>query len=353
MDTLVDQLGASPLGEGLQSREAKISALRRPPTSTKNVVECIIKPRTQQARCCYLDLLSDAERDEKCGAPQEFISHAWKGNFVQLLEAVCASAEGSDEPLAVWIDVFSINQHALTTASATSPVQGLAAFEFKPLDVVIGQTTRTRVFLDSLDIPAPFSRLWCLYECLYTLRIGGELEVMLPPGAANHLSTRSRDEFLAIIQNCKAQINCETADCWGPDRDRIRRAIVEDVGFDLFQLFCETFFEKALARLWQRLTGHADWVLDMGPQIRALRRVLDAAGTAVAGDRVLLREDIAGRLDTRLLAATALLRLAQHGGDDHQYALEIIRSDLEKCEVLFGVSSPQAQERRSIRERWC
>ena len=60
--------------------------------------------------------------------PSFFISHAWKGRFSMLLEEIFAYAEkhSLSDDTAVWIDVFSVNQHGSKECSEFSQAQNQA-----------------------------------------------------------------------------------------------------------------------------------------------------------------------------------------------------------------------------------
>ena len=55
-----------------------------PEMTTREVVERLILPQTQELRCRYCDLLSD----KSVGPPSYYLIHAWQTPFVPMGEAV-------------------------------------------------------------------------------------------------------------------------------------------------------------------------------------------------------------------------------------------------------------------------
>lgn len=88
----------------------------------------VIKPATKEGQCAYVDLLRpkrDAHGRPLAAPATVFVSHAWKGVFTELVDAVLESVDGDNSsaggngaaggakaPAAAyfWLDVMTVNQ---------------------------------------------------------------------------------------------------------------------------------------------------------------------------------------------------------------------------------------------------
>ena len=60
-------------------RDELLAALRRPPTTTTQVCDCLVKPDTLGAGCSYARMLvARGDGDGMVGRPTVFVSHAWR-----------------------------------------------------------------------------------------------------------------------------------------------------------------------------------------------------------------------------------------------------------------------------------
>ena len=95
-------------------RAELLAALRRPPTTTTQVCECIIKPDTLDAGCSYARMLVDrGEGDGTVGKPTVFLSHAWRFNFKDVVETLLGRFDGDPaaDSVRVWNDVFVVDEN--------------------------------------------------------------------------------------------------------------------------------------------------------------------------------------------------------------------------------------------------
>lgn len=79
--------------------------------TTQQVVDTVIKPKTNAKKCRYVDLMDAGD----VGKADIFISHTWKAPFRDLIAAVrhvCTKPTDF-----VWIDIFAVMQHEVLTES--------------------------------------------------------------------------------------------------------------------------------------------------------------------------------------------------------------------------------------------
>ncbi|KAK3279039.1 hypothetical protein CYMTET_13056 [Cymbomonas tetramitiformis] len=138
--------------------------------ATWEVVERNIKRETENRKCRYVELLDTKEEARVIGASDVFVSHAWGGNWGDLVAAVASVMQPWQR---VWIDIFAVKQwekneddldfglvieksHALLLViSPDSEVARLDAFQLfsGQLDLTLAQSKSV-----------PFRRIWCIYE---------------------------------------------------------------------------------------------------------------------------------------------------------------------------------------------
>ena len=151
--------------------------------------------------------------------PTFFISHAWKGRFSMLLGNIFAYADrhSLSDDTAVWIDVFSVNQHGSKECSEFSQAQNqtdVASFK----DVVQTCIDGTLVVCD-FKMCVTSSRAWCLYEWDWTIFYHGREKIQF--------LGLSDDEAMDGIE----MIDVQKAECFmAGDRAMILREIVNKHG---------------------------------------------------------------------------------------------------------------------------
>ena len=66
-------------GDVLVGRDELLAALHRPPTTTTQVCDCLVKPDTLGTGCSYARMLvARGDGDGMVGRPTVFVSHAWR-----------------------------------------------------------------------------------------------------------------------------------------------------------------------------------------------------------------------------------------------------------------------------------
>mmetsp|Transcript_24372 Transcript_24372/g.29543 ORF Transcript_24372/g.29543 Transcript_24372/m.29543 type:complete len:682 (-) Transcript_24372:396-2441(-) len=193
----------------LNTRKEEIGNL-----TTKDVVECIIKPETAELKSRYLlkieeDLEDAAQNDlyylhgEMTGKANMFVSHCWDYKFADLVETLARLEDKifrkklSEErgftfnekakDIYIWLDIFCINQH--DPSILCSPESTLRMRESVQ---EIGQTI---LVLTPFDRPKALQRTWCLYEVFIALHYGLPFEILLPEGEEKRLAEVDAKDF--------------------------------------------------------------------------------------------------------------------------------------------------------------
>lgn len=184
-----------------------------PPTlTTQEVVETIIKPRTAERKCSFVEL----SPPEKLSSPTIYVSHTWSGPFVEMIDStvkyVSLAQAGSPRKQAfVWLDVFAVNQHCCEQEA-----------ELRHMERAIATADVTLLCLD----PQGFTlgRTWNLLEVYKTLtmRDADSLRVILRKPASAELQY--------------SITNIDVSSSAAPDNDRagLMNHIENAVGFQMF-----------------------------------------------------------------------------------------------------------------------
>ena len=186
------------------------------------------KPLTKDYELSYCDMILEKAKknDELDGIVQPatvFISHAWKYEFLHVLDAL--EDHFQDEPdKIVWFDIVSNNQH-----KATDLEYGWWATTFKD---AIKQLGHTVMVMAPWNDPIPYKRAWCIFEAYCTNITGAKFEIAM-----------SSKEQKAFIEQCKydstgpicqmlSDVDAEKSDAYNPDdKERIHTVIREEIGF--------------------------------------------------------------------------------------------------------------------------
>ncbi|GAX77087.1 hypothetical protein CEUSTIGMA_g4533.t1 [Chlamydomonas eustigma] len=102
------------LGVSLSMLKRLVGTLSDNSLTSSEVVAELIIPETERLHCRYTDILPD--NDGMLAPPQFYISHSWKGNFSEMVEAITNLVsirvpKISPEDAYVWIDIFCLNMH--------------------------------------------------------------------------------------------------------------------------------------------------------------------------------------------------------------------------------------------------
>ena len=90
--------------------------------------------------------------------PSYFISHAWKGGFVKLLESVLAFLSNAAGSVAVWLDFVAIDQHVSTNNAVAETFNATLQVCLAGTVVVVDMWKDMKTNM----LTNPASRAWCL-----------------------------------------------------------------------------------------------------------------------------------------------------------------------------------------------
>ena len=159
--------------------------------TSEKVCNDIIMPETLDGRASYIDLVikenvNDFIDDEGSfiGPATVFVSHAWKYDFVEVIEAVQLwwVEHGSNPKVYFWIDLFCNNQHAIINSFEWLETT------FRSSVASIGHML---VVLLPWDGPLYTQRAWCLYEFYAGVMSQSKMEILL--------STKQKRRFAESI----------------------------------------------------------------------------------------------------------------------------------------------------------
>lgn len=197
------------------------SAFSTTPLTTKDVCDKFLKPATSGKGQSHCEMLAEKNCPD-VGEASVFISHAWKYNFLDVVDAL--QHHFSNEPdIFIWFDLFSNNQHKAPNLP----------FEWwrDTFSNAIGKMGRVVMVLSPWNNPVPFTRAWCLWEIYCAVKTGSNFEIAI--------SNEQREAFVKGITNDSAKfyqllanINVEKSESFNPaDKTRIFDAIKSAVGF--------------------------------------------------------------------------------------------------------------------------
>jgi len=191
--------------------------------TSDDVCREIIKPLTKDLKCSYVDLLR-AIQHPACREGKKadvFVSHAWKCNFLVLVDSLLQHFADRLDTIVVWFDVFTINQHTwLEWWDLESTCKGIKD---------IGNTV---MVLTPWQDPVPLTRAWCLYELYCTHKEKCNFEVAM--------GSKEREDFLTaihagnaanVVNSMLAKVDVAKSEAGKEDKEKIHQKVMESVGF--------------------------------------------------------------------------------------------------------------------------
>lgn len=189
--------------------------------TTTEVCQQFVMPATAEAKLSFCQLLT-CEGSDVVAPAEVFISHAWKYQFLDVIDALLFHFRDKPE-IVIWFDLFSNNQHLAPDLDfhwwSNTFKSAIAKFSYTVM-----------VFAPWND-PIPLTRAWCLFELYCTVDTKSVFEVAM--------SHTHRQEFLqailksttSSIDTMLATINVERSEAFKPeDRERIFAAVRATVG---------------------------------------------------------------------------------------------------------------------------
>ena len=194
--------------------------------TTTQVNELVVQPESKDLQASYCELLRRSGKADRTGTATWFVSHAWKYEFLYVVDAILAfvAREGLDvNATVVWFDLFSNSQHN-TAAKPFAWWTGTFTHAIETMGNVL-------MVMSPWDEPVTLTRAWCVFEVYACVKTNSRFEVAM---------TREENErFLGQIRQnpgryyaMLAKINSANATAFKPeDRDAIFAAIRSEVGF--------------------------------------------------------------------------------------------------------------------------
>jgi tetratricopeptide (TPR) repeat protein len=191
--------------------------------TTKQVCEQFIKPKTQERKSSYCDLLKDQGHKAYRETAQVFLSHAHGCEFLTVVDAL--QWHFRDQPdTVIWFDLFSINQH--------QPMDWTFEWLSTTFKSSIQKIGRTIMPLSPWNDPVPFTRAWCIFEVYCTAEADNKFEIAMGEGDRRKFLEDVRKDPDNCINQMLATIRAEKSQCFSEDqRKRIFSVIQETVGF--------------------------------------------------------------------------------------------------------------------------
>jgi hypothetical protein len=124
--------------------------------TTEQICHILIKPQTSLQRCSVVVQLSQANALQNWGECSNwFVSHAWSNLFFPMIDAILSffKHRSDGETAVIWMDLFSISQHA-NTESQISPLW------WRLFSKCIEDSRKVLLVIESWRDPKPLKRSW-------------------------------------------------------------------------------------------------------------------------------------------------------------------------------------------------
>jgi tetratricopeptide (TPR) repeat protein len=220
----------------LQSSSSTSTAVIEDKTwTTTKVCDELVKPWTSSVQNSFQYLMKEkhsitphphlnviySESYANC-KPHYFISHAWKYQFVEVVESLEHYFEKhfpdkSNTEIYIWFDLFLNDQW--NAPSLTFDWWSTTFFK------AVGNIGHTLLILLPWENPIPLTRAWCLWEIHCTRATGSQLSIVLSSEQEKSFHETLRNNYLDIMKHlCK--INVEKSEAFKiEDKENIFAAI--------------------------------------------------------------------------------------------------------------------------------
>ncbi|KAJ3287183.1 Kinesin light chain 3 [Borealophlyctis nickersoniae] len=183
---------------------------------TEDVCEKVVKQRTDKSVCDHLV----EEDSSEVGRATWFISHAWKYEFLDVVDAVKHHFESSTPDVIVWFDLFSNSQHDIATKPFT--------WYTGTITNAISELGSVLMILHPWNNPETLKRAWCVFE-LYACKC--DFAIALPPRHTPAFRTSLRDNPEAFNNTLATIKSANSIAFKKSDQLTIHKAIRKTVGF--------------------------------------------------------------------------------------------------------------------------
>eukprot|EP00597_Dinobryon_sp_UTEXLB2267_P011602 CAMPEP_0170131710 /NCGR_PEP_ID=MMETSP0020_2-20130122/23428_1 /TAXON_ID=98059 /ORGANISM="Dinobryon sp., Strain UTEXLB2267" /LENGTH=695 /DNA_ID=CAMNT_0010366873 /DNA_START=888 /DNA_END=2975 /DNA_ORIENTATION=+ len=207
--------------------------------SSEDVCVKIVKPLTERLQCSYVDLLR-AIKHPACREGKKadvFVSHAWKCNFLVVVDSLLHHFADRLDTIVVWFDVFTINQHTWKEW-----------WSLESINEGIKDIGNTVMVLTSWQDPVPFTRAWCLFELYCTdNKEGCNFEMVM--------GMKEREDFVAtihagderkVVNSVLAKIDVAKSEAGQEQDKKAIHKVMKSVGFSQLSSTVKSFMRNLL-----------------------------------------------------------------------------------------------------------
>jgi hypothetical protein len=183
--------------------------------STSQVVKMLIKPLTGVSRKSICDNLIETQSSD-VGKATVFLSHVWNQSFSDTLDAFIEIADSwpHNDGVFVWMDVFSVSQHA-------SPDELSSSWWMNAFKQAISQFGRLVMVMQPWEKPIALTRGWCMLELFSCVSTGGRFEIALPPSERLRFFQRDFSSRASFFQSLPELMNSKQAQ-FSRTEDKVR-----------------------------------------------------------------------------------------------------------------------------------
>eukprot|EP00928_Gymnodinium_smaydae_P063204 TRINITY_DN46868_c0_g1_i1.p1 TRINITY_DN46868_c0_g1~~TRINITY_DN46868_c0_g1_i1.p1 ORF type:complete len:619 (-),score=39.93 TRINITY_DN46868_c0_g1_i1:143-1999(-) len=210
--------------------------------TTADCVSTVVKPASANLQCSYVQLLKhspDALLRKCVGPASAFVSHSWQNKYQLLCQALKQRYRLSpDAAFFFYLDIFAINQHALTDRG-----------ELDELETAIIRSGHVLLVATPWSAPVPLQRVWCLHEIHVAFSNNVDVEICLNNSDKKEL-VKDIDASNGRIQEMISKLNVVSASASVPaDRVKIFNAIESSVGFAKFNESVARMLQTSYAQI--------------------------------------------------------------------------------------------------------
>ena len=190
--------------------------------ATSTMIDSFIKPATARRQESYAQLLRRKGRCDLNGVPfvgtaRCMISHAWGGDFHDLVRSVESHVSQQSDPAQYYVllDFCCLNQHEIAV-KLHNPDTTFDVLKITLTAMVTGPRDNTLVLaLDTWDEPLLLRRCWCLFEVAMAVKSNVKVVGTLPKEKLQLLYSAISESFESVA-NKLAQIDVERASSTQP-----------------------------------------------------------------------------------------------------------------------------------------
>jgi hypothetical protein len=322
--------------------------------TTSEVCKQIVSPVTQRPQASLAASLrrvgaADPQTNQPYAARATlFVSHAWRYQHTELLDAIHAHADGLPNPesVYVWLDLFSVNHHENTEAPMIWWTEMYAR--------AIGSMDAACLVLSPWHEPLPLRRAWCVWEAAAIEATRKPLHITMPPSEAAACRRALADDFEAV-EALLWSIDVNLAQTHEPsERELILRLIEQRVGVASLTTSLQRRMREWMVQAGQEALREAQATDEEAHALLGnVARLLQDLGRSGEAE-VLLRRTVAARL-RKLGAQHPLTLLAQaHLVDvlvargSHEEARALLRPTLRGLMGLLGPADAAVLELQAV-----